>query len=200
MDFQSMIFTLERYGVSDVLLPFILIFTIVFAVMQKTKLLGDGRKNYNVIVALVMALAVVIPHVLGKYPSGSDVVVIMNNALPNVSIILVAILMVMIIMGLFGANIKLAGTTMGGWFMIIAILLIFAIFGNAAGWFNAGWLDRLIPDQDTRNLIVIILVFGIIIAFITKDDAESKKAGFFQNIGDQFSKIIHGGNGGHGGH
>ena len=200
MDFPSMIRTLENYGISDVLLPFILIFTIVFAVMQKTKLLGDGRKNFNVIIALVMALAVVIPHVLGKYPSGSDVVDIMNNALPNVSIILVAILMVMIILGLFGANIRLAGNTMSGWFFIIAIIAVTVIFGNAAGWFNMGWLDRILPDQDTRNLVVIILIFGIIIAWITKEDAHSKEGNFFDNIGKKFSDLIHGGGGGHGGH
>ena len=193
MNFPDVIRTLENYGISDVLLPFILIFTIVFAVMQKTKLLGDGRKNYNVIIALVMSLGVIIPHVLGKYPSGSDVVDIMNAALPNVSIILVAILMVLIILGLFGANIRLAGNSMSGWFMIIAIITIFIIFGSAAGWFEAGWLDKLIPDSDTKNLVVIILVFGIIIAWITKDDSGSKKGEFFDNIGKKFSDLIHGG-------
>lgn len=198
MDFPDMIRTLENYGISDVLLPFILIFTIVFAVMQKTKLLGDGRKNFNVIIALVMALGVVIPHVLGKYPAGSDVVDIMNKALPNVSIILVAILMVLIILGLFGANIRLAGNSMSGWFMIVAIASIFIIFGNAAGWFDAGWLDKILPDSDTRNLFVIILVFGIVIAWITKEDSGSKKGEFFDNIGKKFSDLIHGG--GHGGH
>ncbi len=196
--FPDMIRTLEYYGISDVLLPFIIIFTIVFAVMQKTKLLGEGRKNYNVIIALSMALGVVIPHVLGRYPSReSDIVLIMNSALPQVSIILVAILMMLIILGVFGANIRLAGTTMGGWFTIIAIAIIVIIFGNAAGWFNASWFYWLTVDSDIRNLVVIILVFGIIIAFITKEDAESKKAGFFSSLGDQFSKIIHGGGGQH---
>ena len=190
MNFPDMIRTLEQYGISDVLLPFILIFTIVFAVMQKTKLLGEGRKNFNVIVALVMALGVVIPHVLGRYPAGGDVVDIMNNALPNVSIILVAILMVMIIVGLFGANIKIAGTTMGGWFTLISLILVGIIFGNAAGWFDINWFDRILPDTDTRNLVVIILVFGIIIAFITNDDAKSNTAGFFDNIGNKFKEII----------
>jgi hypothetical protein len=191
MGFPEMIMLLESYGISDVLLPFILIFTIVFAVMQKTKLLGDGRKNYNVVIALVMALGVVIPHVLNSYPNPDyDVVNIMNKALPQVSIILVAILMVLIIIGLFGANINIMGTTMGGWFTLIALILIGIIFGNAAGWFDAGWIDRIIPDSDTRNLIVIILVFGIIIFFITKDDSATKQEGFFDSIGNKFKQII----------
>lgn len=190
MGFSELIRSLESYGVSDVLLPFILIFTIVFAVMQKTKMLGDGKKNYNVVVALVMALAVIIPHVLGKYPRNADIVDIMNTALPNVSIILVAILMVLIIMGIFGAKIELAGKTMGGWFAIIAIIIILIIFGNAAGWtfLQFDWIRRM--DQDLKNLVIIILVFGVIIAFITNEGPTDKKRGFFENIGDKFQEIV----------
>ena len=47
---------LESYGFTDALLPFLLIFTIVFAVLQKTNILGKDKKNFNVILALVLAL------------------------------------------------------------------------------------------------------------------------------------------------
>jgi len=72
-----------------------LVFTIVFATLQKTKILGEDenkkpRKNFNAVIALVMGLAVVIPHVIGSYPPDGDVVNIINNALPNVSVVLVA--------------------------------------------------------------------------------------------------------------
>lgn len=191
MGFPEMIRTLESYGVSDVLLPFILIFTVVFAVMQKTKLLGDGRKNYNVIIALVMALAVVIPHTLNRYPRNGDVVEIINKFLPNVSMLLIVILMVMIMLGLFGVNFNLAGKTMGGWFTLLSIILVVIIFGNAAGWafFQWNWIARM--DSDVKNLIVIILVFGIIITFITSEPRDAKKKNFFENIGDKFAEIIH---------
>ena len=66
MALQDFIMLLDAWGVTDVLIPFILVFTIVFAVLQKTKILGDGKKNYNVMIALVMALAVVIPHIFGR--------------------------------------------------------------------------------------------------------------------------------------
>lgn len=188
MGFPELIRTLESYGVSDVLLPFILIFTIVFAVMQKSKLLGDNKKNFNIIIALVMSLAVVIPHVLGKYPRNADVVDIMNRALPNISIIIVAILMVLLIMGVFGANIKLAGTYMGGWMLVIGFLLVLIIFGNAAGWSIFQWdiLSRM--DKDIKNLIIIILVFGIIIGFITGDDKSEKTA--LSGMWDKIKEVV----------
>jgi len=51
----------------------ILIFTIIYAALYKSKILGEDRKNFNVIIALVVALSVIIPHVLGTYPAGYDI-------------------------------------------------------------------------------------------------------------------------------
>ena len=59
--FTDFVQTLEDMGVSDVLLPFVLIFTIVFGVLQKTDIFGQNKKNFNAIIALVVALSVVIP-------------------------------------------------------------------------------------------------------------------------------------------
>ena len=58
-NFIWVIQTLENQGLTDVLLPFLLIFTIVFAVFQKTEILGKGKKNFNGVIALVIALATV---------------------------------------------------------------------------------------------------------------------------------------------
>ncbi|MBI2652090.1 hypothetical protein HYX00_01375, partial [Candidatus Woesearchaeota archaeon] len=63
---EGFIEVLDRWRVADVLLPFLLIFVIVFAILQKTKILGDSKKNLNVVVAIVVGLLVVIPHVTGR--------------------------------------------------------------------------------------------------------------------------------------
>ena len=41
--FDEAIMQLQQMGVLDVLLPFLLVFTIVFAVLQKTKILGTEK-------------------------------------------------------------------------------------------------------------------------------------------------------------
>jgi hypothetical protein len=105
MDFWSTLIYLESFGVSDVLLPFIMIFTIIFAVLQKVKILGD-KKNVNAIIALVMALVVVIPHVLGKYPSdGSDPVIFISRFLPYIALTMAAFFALLIVMNMFSFNI-----------------------------------------------------------------------------------------------
>ncbi len=173
--FPVMIMYLDRIGVVDVLFPFILVFTVIFAVLQKAKILGDPEKvkKFNVIIALVMAFAVVIPHVLNVYPAGADVVQIMNDSLPQVSIVVIAILMFLIMIGIFGF--EFAGGRLSGWIVFLALLLTIYIFGTSAGWLWGfpQWLNFL-NDPDLQALVVIILVFGIIVWFITK---EPKPAG-----------------------
>ena len=91
-NFVNVFEELNNLGVMDSLLPFLLIFTIVFAVLEKTKIIGEGKKQFNVIIALVISLMVVIPHVTGNYPPGQDAVQTINNALPNVSVVIIAVM------------------------------------------------------------------------------------------------------------
>ena len=44
-NFVELFRTLEGYGLTDALLPFLLIFTILFAMLQKTKFLEQERKT-----------------------------------------------------------------------------------------------------------------------------------------------------------
>ncbi|MBN2566964.1 hypothetical protein JXB02_02665 [Candidatus Woesearchaeota archaeon] len=188
---------LEYYGMTDALLPFLLIFVVVFAILQKSKILGDGRKNFNVVVAMVLALIVVIPHITGSYPPGADVVEIINSAIPNVSVILIAIIMFLLIVGLLGGEITWLGTSLSGWIAVIAAVVVLLIFGYAAGWWgtpywsNTWWLGWL-GDPDTVAIVIIILVFAVLIWFITKEPKQEKEQvrGFtkgMENLGKMFS-------------
>lgn len=47
---------LQSTIVSKFILPFLLVFFIVFAILEKTKLLGDGQKQLNALIAFVIGL------------------------------------------------------------------------------------------------------------------------------------------------
>ena len=175
MNFIEFFQTLESWGLTDALLPFLLIFVIIFAILQRTKLLGEGKKNFNLVIALVIALGVVIPHLTRSYPPGADVVEIINSALPQVSLLIVAILMLLIMLGVFLKDVNVAGTSLGGVMTIVSIIAIIYIFGTSAGWFGRwpSWLNFM-ADPNTQALVILILVFGIIIHFITSEPKEKK--------------------------
>ena len=184
---------LDSWGLTDVLLPFLLIFVVMFAILQKTKILGEDKKRFNMVIALVMGLLVVIPHVLGMYPPNADVVDIMIKSLPQISIIVVAILMLLILIGLLGAEATWMGSSLSGWIAICAFILIIVIFGGAAGWWqNWSWYERFF-GSNTIAVIIMLLVFAIIIWFVTKGEAKGEKMeGAWTKIGsgvrDMFGK------------
>src|SRR3989338_3857775 len=126
----------EAISLQDLWLPFALIFVVMFAAMQKTHILGSGpeARKYNMAISLIIGLLVVIPHLLGKYPKGSDPVLIMNNAIPNVAVAAIAIVMFLVLLGVFGGG-KTNWTS--GWTGLIVLVsagFVIWIFLASAGY------------------------------------------------------------------
>jgi len=185
---------LESWGLTDVMLPFLLIFTILFAILQKTRILGDEKKNLNMVISLVMSLMVVIPHVLGTYPSEQwDPVYVLNRALPTVSIIIVAIIMMLILIGIFGGEARFLGASLPGVISFVSLLLILLIFVGSAGWWPTfgDWMMNIF-GSDAIALIIIILVFGIIIAFITGEPKDREERSTFGRVSSDLKRLFGG--------
>ena len=83
---QNAIEFFKNFGLFDVVLPFLLVFTIVFAILEKSRILGLEhnlpKKNLNSMVAFVLALLVV---------ATNRVVTALNLALPNIILMLVIV-------------------------------------------------------------------------------------------------------------
>lgn len=189
-DIQTALIELESYGsLVDLVLPFLLIFTILFAILQKANIFGtENKKRFSVIIALVIALLTVFPHIVGGYPGGYDIVDIINESLPAIALLAVAIVMMMILVGLFGGQSSWAGP-ITGWIVILASLAVLWIFSGAVwGW--SAW-DRVVNffGDDIVILVVILLVFGIIIALITSEGKE-KKANLFHSFGEKLGEFF----------
>lgn len=197
--FERLVESLEKIGFVDVLLPFLLIFTVIFAVLDKTKILGEGKRNMNVGLAFVFALLVVVPHVTGRFPAGYDPVKVINAALPTVSLLVVAIIALLILIGVFAHDRVMLGLTAPGWVGLFSIVAILFIFGSSAGWWQTGFMDWMegIFGSDVVAVLIMILVFGIVIAFVT-GGGEHEKAGALQKLGFNLGELF--GKGGGGGH
>lgn len=187
VNFQDAILYLEDVGVADVLLPFLLVFTLVFAIMEKIQVFGKDKKNVHIIVALVMGLAVVIPHVAGVYPNQADVVNIINTALPNISVGIIALVMLILLLGLWGGStFDLSQSKVTGWIIFLAFLFVGFVFIRAAGyWENFPTWLYFLEDPGTQALIVIVVIFFALVGYITKEPGE-RKEGFI----DEFRKLV----------
>jgi len=170
----------------DVVLPFILVFTMVYAILEKTKIYGmekitdsNGktmeytRKNLNSMTAFVVAFFVV---------ASSRIVAIINTTLQHVVLLLVLIICFMLLVGAMHTG-KDPYEVTGRWrtmFMIIIFIAIIFIFLNAIGVLSRWW-DYLMRHWSSNavagiGLIVLILIFMIYVTNEKKPGkAESKE-------------------------
>lgn len=90
------IFTLlERIGLVDVLLPFALVFAIVYGILERVKVFGKDNRNANLIVAMVMGFLVV---------GVINYVNIINDIVRLFGLIVIMIICFALIYGLFGKD------------------------------------------------------------------------------------------------
>ena len=174
---------LQEYGVLDFLLPFILVFTIVFGVLQKSNILGN-KKNFNVIVALVLGLLFVVPHIIGAYPLGYDPVLVLNQTLPSIALVAVAAVMVLILMGIFGRSFQDTGANLIG---LLSLIFVVYIFGAALNLWRGPYDIFYWWTAEVTELVLVLLVFGLVIWFITKEPTDGIK---LKDIGEGAEKLL----------
>lgn len=164
LNFDNALRQLDGLGLTDLFLPFFLIFAVIFATLQRIKLFGEEKK-YNVIVALVLSILPVLQHYL-RPGSDYDLVKMLNTALPQVSILIIAIILVMLMLGLVGWKKEKGNlSTVAG---ILAVVGLIAVFWNAANP-ETDFSNLFSGNADLWSLIVIVLVFGIVVAYVTGD-------------------------------
>ena len=168
-------FLVRNDSLFNIILPFVLIFTIVFAVLQSTKVLG-GKKNIDTIISLVFGFFLI---------RNQDIVKTINNFLPNISLLIVVILMILLVIGIFAGSYEWS-QGMKGLAAVLAVIVVLWIFG-ASYWSRFG-----IPNifsglgSETQGILVFLAILVIIIFFATR---EEKGKGVGERLED-FGKAI----------
>jgi hypothetical protein len=135
-------------------LPFILVFTLIFAILQKTKILGDGKKQIDALVALAIALIVV----SFGYATG-----IIISLVPVLAIGAVVLLIFMLLYGMVFEPGKFAIHDKVKWVVgiLAAIAVIIATMVATGAW---GYVVDLFNTGGTGSFNVTNLIFVIIVA------------------------------------
>ncbi|MEI6850207.1 MAG: hypothetical protein WCK29_04155 [archaeon] len=149
-------------ALGQLILAFVLIFTLVFAVLQKSKILGDGKKQIDALIALAIALIVI---------SVGSVLDFIQHIIPFMAIGLVIILVFMILMGAVFADGTLKEMPWLKWVFAIVILVavIVAVLVFTKGWdyilsffsSDGSWAGNLI--------LIVIIVLAIVFSYFGKD-------------------------------
>jgi len=167
--FQSV----DGMGLVNALLPFLIIFIIFYSIVERIKF---GSRGVRIGFSATISMMVIMPHILHLYPLCWDIVTIIQYNLSKISVILVAGILFLLLLGLFGmqsASSKIVGVA------AIAIILYICysfLFAGVEGWMMGDNYCRtpevyLFPYL--KWIIPIILIF-LILWFITSDKGENQ--------------------------
>ena len=179
----------ERIGIYDIVLPFLLTFTIVFAIFEKSKVLGTEKiedkeytkKNLNAMAAFVIGFMVV---------ASSKLVETITQISSNIVVLILLGVFFMLLVGTFWKPEEKEpwAALSGTWrttFMIIMFIGIIIIFLDAIKT-EAGisWLDQLFSylgqfwtSTAVASIILIIFLIVFVWAMVREPKEKSEEEG-----------------------
>lgn len=151
---------------TDYLLPWILIFVLIFAILEKTKLFGEGKRQINAIIGAICGL------ILLSFENSREIII---NLIPFLVVAMVVIFIFMLLYAfvsgeekgdLFSKNVKI-------WIGVgIAIALLIAVL-VATKTFDGIW-DYLSSSNAGANILFIILAAAAVVAVLVSSKKEDK--------------------------
>ncbi len=140
---------------TEMILPFLLVFVLIFAILQKSKIFGEGKAQIDALISLAIAL------ILIGVPVARDIIV---GVIPWLAVGVSVILVFMILYGFVAGDLKSGPQWMkilfgilAGLFVIGTVIYVTGLWSSVSGIFSS-----------TSNLwesIVIIIIVVAAIAF-----------------------------------
>ena len=148
---MSNIFTSSFF--TEMLLPFLLVFVVVFAILQKSKILGDEKTQIDAIVALVIGLLLI------GVPGPRDIIV---GIMPWMAVAIAVILTFLILYGFVAGDLsntpnwmKIIFGILAGLFTLVVVLYISGLGKIVLGWFSLSGSGDI-----WMSVLMVVLVIG----------------------------------------
>lgn len=165
-DFRTIVMEWSSIGMFDVILPMLLIFTIVYATLQRTKLLGQ-KKEIDAVVGLVISF-----FVMGNLEVSRFFLPLFSNAALGIAVLVVFLLLTGLIAGRpgkgWGTITLIGGISVFLWVMSRAADYFsgYGIIFSSMWWYQNSWW------------VIPLILVGVIIAVVVAPEksAEEKAA------------------------
>lgn len=144
----------------NVVLPFLLVFVLIFAVLQKSQILGKDKRQIDALVSLAIALMVV---------AFSWATQIISLLMPFLAVSLVVLLVFMLLIGMINKEDESWDTMFPTWIklsmtIIIIIAVVIAVIVATGQWdFVFGFLWN---EGGPTDVLVNIIFLGVIVGAI----------------------------------
>ena len=161
--FRNVLMELEQLGFFDYVLPFLIIFALVFGILTKINIF-EQNKGINAIIALAVGLMAL---------QFGFVSAFFSELFPRLGIGLAIILSILVVVGMFMDY----DEGWGRWMMFgigaVIVIVVLAQTAEAGSWWYSGWWW-----SDNIGTILVLAAFvaiiGIIVGASGKDDDDKK--------------------------
>ncbi len=143
---------------TELVLPFLLVFTLIFAILEKTKVLGDDKRQINAIIAFVIGL------ILIAFPFSSNIIV---KLMPLLAVIAVVMLIFIMLYSFAGGKpeekwMKITFGILIGLALIVALLVLTGYWDKVLGAVSSG------KSLATNIFFILIIIAAIVVVLIPK--------------------------------
>lgn len=157
--------------VQEIILPFVLVFVVLFAILQKTKILGDGKRQIDALVSLAISLIFV---------SFGFAVGIIAALIPFLAVSVITILVFMLIYGMVfqgdefktGKKIRTTFGVLAALGVVIVLLVATGVWEWIADYFLSGEADG---SNWVANIVFIVVIVGAILVAVMGGKSSSEK-------------------------
>lgn len=168
----NLLFQLEQQGVFAYVLPFLMIFAVLFGILTKIEIFGKN-KGINVILSLAVALMALQMNFVSYF---------FREIFPRMGVMLSIILVVMVLLGLFfdfkkSVFVKwIMGiiVTVGVIIIIAQSFDVFGVFGGSTFGWNIGYIFQQYMGAILTGVIIIGGIIAITVGGKSQDDAKRK--------------------------
>ncbi len=142
--------------ISEAVLPFILVFTVIFAILQKSSILGKDKKQIDALVGIVFGLVTI---------TFARAVGIINQLLPFLAVSVILILVFLILIAIFHKDIDGKEFALSDGFKKTIMVLSFIAVVIAGLVFTGAWdyLSSRFTGPDSSGLVTNVVFILIII-------------------------------------
>ena len=146
--------------------PFLLVFFIVFAILEKTKILGENKKQLNALIAFVIGLI----FIAFAYP-----VDVVNNLILFLSVAVVVVFIAMITWGFISGETKIEskGVKIGALVVVIIAVVIAVLWATGAYDPLTTWLFKQAWSGTFWTSVFFIVLVAVALSLVLKGSSGS---------------------------
>jgi peptidoglycan/LPS O-acetylase OafA/YrhL len=155
---------------TEMILPFLLVFVLIFAILQKSEILGKGKSQMDSLIALVVGL------ILIAFPAPRDIIV---NLMPWLGVGAVALLVFFLLYAFVGGKSAIGQK----WQKIVFGILIGVFVLGVLAYVTGSWesISDFFSSSDDiwSNILFVVIIAGVLTIAIStggkSGSGESKK-------------------------